>query len=129
MASRFAELATDEESEDDMAKERKLTLPEKAVYLESDALQIEMGNIVMAFRHGRDRALRGGPNQSTQGPLFRTCHGGSFYRGTGGRTQTKTSVASERGDWCSEQVVSNCAFRSHETDILTEEICMGWFEK
>jgi hypothetical protein len=47
VASRFAELATDEESEDDMAKERKLTLPEKAVYLESDALQIEMGNIVM----------------------------------------------------------------------------------
>ena len=38
---------TDEESESDEApKKRKLTMQEKAIYLESDALQIEMGNIV-----------------------------------------------------------------------------------
>ena len=89
MASRFAELATDEESEDDMAKERKLTLPEKAVYLESDALQIEMGNIVMRS-------------------------------GTGGTVLYEVARTNQHKDR---------AFRSHETDILTEEICMGWFEK
>ena len=39
---------TDEESESDEApKKRKLTMQEKAIYLESDALQIEMGNIVL----------------------------------------------------------------------------------
>lgn len=38
---------TDEESEsDETPKKRKLTMQEKAIYLESDALQIEMGNIV-----------------------------------------------------------------------------------
>lgn len=46
MASRFAETA-DEESEEDASKARRLTLQEKAIYLEGDALQIEMGNIVM----------------------------------------------------------------------------------
>ena len=45
MASRFAD-AADEEGDED-ARLRKLTLQEKAVYLEGDALQIEMGNIVM----------------------------------------------------------------------------------
>lgn len=45
MASRFAD-AADEEGDEDVSP-RKLTLQEKAVYLEGDALQIEMGNIVM----------------------------------------------------------------------------------
>ena len=40
MASRFAD-APDEEG-DEEARPRKLTLQEKAVYLEGDALQIEM---------------------------------------------------------------------------------------
>ena len=47
VASRFAETVAGEEGEEDTPTARKLTLPEKAVYLESDALQIEMGNIVM----------------------------------------------------------------------------------
>ena len=45
MASRFAD-AADEEGDEDV-RPHKLTLQEKAVYLEGDALQIEMGNIVM----------------------------------------------------------------------------------
>lgn len=36
-----------EEDEAEEAKSRALTMQEKAVYLETDALQIEMGNIVM----------------------------------------------------------------------------------
>ena len=47
VSSRYADSVTDEESESDEApKKRKLTMQEKAIYLESDALQIEMGNIV-----------------------------------------------------------------------------------
>lgn len=54
MASRFAD-APDEEG-DEEARPRKLTLQEKAIYLEGDALQIEMGNIVM--RTGAHGPLR-----------------------------------------------------------------------
>lgn len=42
----------DEESEEDANKHRKLTIQEKAVFLEGDALQIEMGNIVMRAGSG-----------------------------------------------------------------------------
>lgn len=47
MNSRYAEVQADDDSDDDTAKQKKLTLQEKAIFLESDALQIEMGNIVM----------------------------------------------------------------------------------
>lgn len=56
MASRFAETA-DEESEEDASKARRLTLQEKAIYLEGDALQIEMGNIVMRSGAGGNVGL------------------------------------------------------------------------
>lgn len=45
--SRYAEVASEEDSEEETSKTKKLTLQEKAIFLESDALQIEMGNIVM----------------------------------------------------------------------------------
>lgn len=45
--SRYAEIASEEDSEEETSKTKKLTLQEKAIFLESDALQIEMGNIVM----------------------------------------------------------------------------------
>ena len=47
MNSRYAEIPPDEEGDDEVPKQRKLTLQEKAIFLEGDALQIEMGNIVM----------------------------------------------------------------------------------
>lgn len=47
MNSRYAEAAPDEDSEEEAPKLKKLTLQEKAIFLEGDALQIEMGNIVM----------------------------------------------------------------------------------
>ena len=47
MNSRYAEIPPDEDGEDEAPKQRKLTLQEKAIFLEGDALQIEMGNIVM----------------------------------------------------------------------------------
>ena len=40
VASRFAETVAGEEGEEDTPTARKLTLPEKAVYLESDALPV-----------------------------------------------------------------------------------------
>ena len=42
----------DDETDDEAPKQRKLTLQEKAIFLESDALQIEMGNIVMRAGSG-----------------------------------------------------------------------------
>ena len=47
MNSRYAEAVPEDDGEEDTPRQRKLTLPEKAVFLEGDALQIEMGNIVM----------------------------------------------------------------------------------
>lgn len=47
MNSRYAEVPPDEDSEDESVKQKKLTLQEKAIFLEGDALQIEMGNIIM----------------------------------------------------------------------------------
>lgn len=49
VSSRFAESAQEEDAgnADDAAKKKKLTVEEKAIFLEGDALQIEMGNIVM----------------------------------------------------------------------------------
>ena len=47
MNSRYAEAVPEDDGEEDAPRQRKLTLPEKAVFLEGDALQIEMGNIVM----------------------------------------------------------------------------------
>lgn len=47
MNSRYAEAAPEEDSEEETHKPKKLTLQEKAIFLEGDALQIEMGNIVM----------------------------------------------------------------------------------
>ena len=52
MNSRYAEAAPEEDGEDEALRQRKLTLQEKAVFLESDALQIEMGNIVMRSGSG-----------------------------------------------------------------------------
>ena len=46
-AGGFALCGCGDEEGDEDARPRKLTLQEKAVYLEGDALQIEMGNIVM----------------------------------------------------------------------------------
>ena len=45
--SRNAEATGDEDEGEDSSRKRKLTMQEKAIFLESDALQIEMGNIVM----------------------------------------------------------------------------------
>lgn len=50
ISSRFAnsEVEQEEESDEDAPKKmRKLTAQEKSIYLETDALQVEMGNIVM----------------------------------------------------------------------------------
>lgn len=47
MNSRYAETPPDEDSEEESVKQKKLTLQEKAIFLEGDALQIEMGNIIM----------------------------------------------------------------------------------
>lgn len=49
VSSRFAESTQEDDSEnpDETAKKKKLTVEEKAIFLEGDALQIEMGNIVM----------------------------------------------------------------------------------
>ena len=49
VSSRNAEAVPDdtEDSNDEAPKKHKLTLEEKAIFLEGDALQIEMGNIVM----------------------------------------------------------------------------------
>lgn len=47
MNSRYAETPPDEDGEEESVKQKKLTLQEKAIYLEGDALQIEMGNIIM----------------------------------------------------------------------------------
>ena len=49
VSSRNAEAVPDdnEDSNDEVPKKHKLTLEEKAIFLEGDALQIEMGNIVM----------------------------------------------------------------------------------
>ena len=45
--SRNAEATGDEDEGEDGSRKRKLTMQEKAIFLEGDALQIEMGNIVM----------------------------------------------------------------------------------
>ena len=47
--SRCVEQPSEDESDaaEDAQKSHKLTLEEKAIFLEADALQIEMGNIVM----------------------------------------------------------------------------------
>ena len=42
----------DPENADETAKKKKLTVEEKAIFLEGDALQIEMGNIVMRTTTG-----------------------------------------------------------------------------
>lgn len=42
----------DPENADETAKKKKLTVEEKAIFLEGDALQIEMGNIVMRTTSG-----------------------------------------------------------------------------
>ena len=54
MSARFAEVAPDDvdENADEAPKKQKLTVEEKAIFLESDALQIEMGNIVMRTTTG-----------------------------------------------------------------------------
>ena len=45
--SRHAENTVEDDESEEGAKKRKLTMQEKAIFLEADALQIEMGNIVM----------------------------------------------------------------------------------
>lgn len=50
--SRYAEAAPAEEGDEETASKRKLTMQEKAIFLEADALQIEMGNIVMRSGSG-----------------------------------------------------------------------------
>lgn len=45
--SRYAEATSEDDGDDEATKQKKLTLQEKAIFLEGDALQIEMGNIVM----------------------------------------------------------------------------------
>lgn len=54
MSARFAETAPDDSDDntDEAIKKQKLTMEEKAIFLESDALQIEMGNIVMRTTTG-----------------------------------------------------------------------------
>ena len=54
MSARFAEASPDDgdENADEAPKKQKLTMEEKAIFLESDALQIEMGNIVMRTTTG-----------------------------------------------------------------------------
>ena len=54
ISSRFMDTSMEEDSEDteDAPKQKKLTMQEKAIYLETDALQIEMGNIVMRSGYG-----------------------------------------------------------------------------
>ena len=54
MSARFAETAPDDgdDSGDEAPRKQKLTMEEKAIFLESDALQIEMGNIVMRTTTG-----------------------------------------------------------------------------
>lgn len=47
VGSRFADTEVEDDTDDDAPKKRKLTIQEKAIYLEGDALQIEMGNVVM----------------------------------------------------------------------------------
>lgn len=47
MNSRYAESALEDDGDEDNTKQKKLTVQEKAIFLEGDALQIEMGNIVM----------------------------------------------------------------------------------
>ena len=54
MSARFAEASPDDgdDSGEDAPRKQKLTMEEKAIFLESDALQIEMGNIVMRTTSG-----------------------------------------------------------------------------
>lgn len=54
MSARIAETIPDDNDDtpDETAKKQKLTMEEKAIFLESDALQIEMGNIVMRTTSG-----------------------------------------------------------------------------
>ena len=54
MSVRIAEASPDDidDAGDDAPKKQKLTMEEKAIFLESDALQIEMGNIVMRTTSG-----------------------------------------------------------------------------
>lgn len=48
VSARYAETEIEDvEADDGALKSRRLTMQEKAIYLETDALQIEMGNIVM----------------------------------------------------------------------------------
>ena len=47
VGSRFADVEVEDDTDDEAPKKRKLTIQEKAIYLEGDALQIEMGNVVM----------------------------------------------------------------------------------
>ena len=53
VSSRFAETAQEDDPENaDETAKKKLTVEEKAIFLEGDALQIEMGNIVMRTTTG-----------------------------------------------------------------------------
>ena len=54
VSSRFAETVQEDDPEnaDETAKKKNLTVEEKAIFLEGDALQIEMGNIVMRTTTG-----------------------------------------------------------------------------
>ena len=53
VSSRFAETAQEDDPENaDETAKKKLTVEENAIFLEGDALQIEMGNIVMRTTTG-----------------------------------------------------------------------------
>ncbi len=53
VSSRFAETAQEDDPENaNETAKKKLTVEEKAIFLEGDALQIEMGNIVMRTTTG-----------------------------------------------------------------------------
>ena len=53
VSSRFAETVQEDDPENaDETAKKKLTVEEKAIFLEGDALQIEMGNIVMRTTTG-----------------------------------------------------------------------------
>ena len=47
ISARHADSSIEDDGDEETTKKRKLTLQEKVIYLEGDALQIEMGNIVM----------------------------------------------------------------------------------
>ena len=47
ISARHADSIIEDDGDEETLKRRRLTMQEKAIYLEGDALQIEMGNIVM----------------------------------------------------------------------------------